>query len=159
MKKPLGELIIGGTSDCNLALKKVQDAEKPRSLILVGDTISRNAVQFGISPDVMIIDGKETRGEAIEFVSGKSRIFRTINAPGEIDLLAWNAVEEAIEKSDCVVIVQGEEDLLTLVAIMTAPIGSIVAYGQPKEGIVLVRVSEQKKKEIQRVIDALEKAH
>ncbi len=51
----------------------------------------------------------------------------------------------------------GEEDLLTLVAILVAPAGSIVAYGQPEIGIVLVRISEDKKDEIQALIDRMKK--
>ena len=36
--------------------------------------------------------------------------------------------------------VRGEEDLLALVCIALAPDGAIVAYGQPGEGAVIVRV-------------------
>jgi len=157
LKEPLGQLVAGTFSECNQALKKAQEIEKPRRLILVGDTISRNAIQSGIRPDVIIIDHKEMRGEAVEFSHGKARVFRTINEPATISLLAWQAVAEAIEKGDCVVLVEGEEDLLTLVAIIVAPIGSIVAYGQPGIGIVLVRVSAKKKNEIQALIDQMRK--
>ena len=69
----------------------------------------------------MIIDNKEMRGEAVEFNHGKSRVFRTINEPATINLLAWQAVAEAIEQGDSVVLVEGEEDSLTLVAILVAP--------------------------------------
>lgn len=158
LKEPLGQLVAGTSSECNQALRKVQETERPRRLILVGDTVSRNAVQSGIRPDVIIIDHKEMRGETVEFTHGKARVFRTINKPGTIDLLAWQAVAEAIEKGDSAVLVEGEEDLLTLVAIMVAPKGSIVAYGQPGIGIVLVRVSANKKNEIQALIDEMEKA-
>jgi uncharacterized protein (UPF0218 family) len=159
LKEPLGQFVAGTSPECNKALRKVQETEKPRRLILVGDTVSRNAIQSGIRPDVIIIDHKEMRGEAVKFTHGKPRVFRTINEPGTIDLLAWQAVAEAIEKGDSVVLVEGEEDLLTLVAIMVAPNGSIVVYGQPGMGIVLVRVSANKKNEIQALIDDMEKAN
>jgi hypothetical protein len=54
-------------------------------------------------------------------------------------------------------VVLGEEDLLTLPAIVEAPIISFVIYGQPEEGIVLVEVDEKKKKEIHALIDAMVK--
>jgi len=38
-------------------------------------------------------------------------------------------------------VVEGEEDLLTLVVMVTAPLGSLVVYGQPNEGLVLVEVN------------------
>jgi uncharacterized protein (UPF0218 family) len=157
LKKPLGELISGAVAECNQALKGVQDIESPRRLILVGDTISRNAIHSGIRPNVIIIDQREMRREAVEFNHGKARVFRTLNEPATINLLAWQAVSEAVEKGDSVVVVDGEEDLLTLVAILTAPIGSVVAYGQPSAGIVLVRVTPDKKNEIQTLIDQMEK--
>ena len=155
LKEPLGQLIAGTSSECNQKLKDMQAAEKPSLLILVGDTISRNAIQSGIKPSVIIIDNKEMRGDAAEFSHGKSRAFRTVNEPSTINFLAWQAVAEAIESGDSVVLVDGEEDLLTLVAILVAPSGSVVAYGQPEIGIVLVRISEAKKDEIQALVDQM----
>jgi len=158
LKEPLGELVAGSASECNQALKRVQDDEKPRLLILVGDTISRNALHSGIKADVIIMDKREMRMGAVEFAHRKTRVFRTVNAQGTIDLLAWEAVEEAVQKGDCAVLVDGEEDLLTLVAIMVAPVGSIVAYGQPGKGIVIVRVTVRKKSEIQALVDEMGRA-
>lgn len=158
MKKPLGQLITGTPSECNLALKRVVDLEKPSRVILVGDTVSRNAIQSGIKPDVLVIDHREKRSRAVEFVHGKPRVFRTHNEAGMINLLAWNAIAEAIEKGDSAVLVDGEEDLLTLVAVIAAPQGSLVVYGQPGEGIVLVRVTEGKKGEIEALIDGMRRA-
>jgi len=157
LKKPIGELITGTAADCNRRLREVQENEKPRQFILVGDSISRNALQSGIRSDVIVIDRQEKRKEAVEFDSGKARVFRVRNEPGTIDLLAWNALAEAVEQGNSVVIVDGEEDLLTLAAIMIAPVDSVVAYGQPDEGIVIVRISAQKKDEIRRVVDEMQR--
>jgi uncharacterized protein (UPF0218 family) len=158
LKEPLGQLIAGSPIECNQALKRVQDGEKPRMLILVGDTISRKALHSGIRADVIIIDNKEMRARAVDFAHGKTRVFRTVNAQGTIDLLAWEAVAEAVRKGNGAVLVEGEEDLLTLVAIIVAPVGSIVAYGQPGEGIVIVRVTVKKKNEIQALVDEMGRA-
>ena len=157
LKEPLGQLIVGTLSECDQKLKDAQSSEKPRLLILVGDTISRNAIQSGVKPDVVIIDNKEMRGHATEFNHGKSHVFRTVNDPTTISFLAWQAVAEAIEAGDSAVLVDGEEDLLTLVAILVAPTGSIVAYGQPKTGIVLVQVDSDKKHEIQALVDGMKR--
>jgi uncharacterized protein (UPF0218 family) len=157
LKKPLGQLIAGTFAECNQALKAVHDTERPRRLILVGDTISRTAIQSGIKVDVIIIDQKEMRQESVKFDYGKVRVFRTLNEPATINFLAWQAVSEAVEKGDSAVVVDGEEDLLTLVAILVAPVGSVVAYGQPSAGIVLVRVTQSKKDEIQALLDQMEK--
>jgi uncharacterized protein (UPF0218 family) len=39
--------------------------------------------------------------------------------------------------------VTGEEDLITLPLVAYAPIGSIILYGQPSQGIVVVRVERR----------------
>jgi uncharacterized protein (UPF0218 family) len=52
-------------------------------------------------------------------------------------------------------LVEGEEDLLTLIAIMEAPNNSIIVYGQPYEGIVAVKVTQEKKTEISEILKAM----
>ena len=157
LKEPLGELIEGSSVECNRVLKETIGAERPSLLLLVGDTVSRNAVQAGIKPDVVVVDEKEMRAEATPFAYSSQHVFRTKNAAGTIDLIAWEAVEEATRRRNSIVQVDGEEDLLTLVAISVAPLGSLVVYGQPNEGIVLVRVSREKKREVDGIIQGMEK--
>ncbi len=53
------------------------------------------------------------------------------------------------------VMVEGEEDLLTLVAVVLAPLGSLVAYGQPDRGIVIVVVSDVEKSLAEQIIRGL----
>ncbi len=43
------------------------------------------------------------------------------------------------------IVVEGEEDLLVLIAVLYAPENSFVVYGQPYSGIVVVKVSAEKK--------------
>lgn len=52
-------------------------------------------------------------------------------------------------------IVDGEEDLLTLVAMAVAPLGSFVIYGQPREGVVLVEVDCQANKKAIAFLEAM----
>ena len=39
-------------------------------------------------------------------------------------------------------VVEGEEDLLTLPSVAFSPLGSIVFYGQPNEGLVVIQVDD-----------------
>jgi len=157
LKQPLGELIRGTPEECNRKLKKLAEEEKPTAFILVGDTISRNAVDAGIWPSVIIIDGREMRQEAPPIPHTARRVLQTSNPPGAISQDAWKTVEKAAAEGNCLVLVNGEEDLLTLAAILVAQVGSIVAYGQPHEGIVVVKVTADKKKEIQQIVETMEK--
>jgi uncharacterized protein (UPF0218 family) len=52
-------------------------------------------------------------------------------------------VKNAIEKGKGKIIVEGEEDLAALPALMLAPEGALVLYGQPGEGIVAVRAGRE----------------
>jgi uncharacterized protein (UPF0218 family) len=157
LKRPLGELITGDTEECTRKLKEAIDKEKPPRLILVGDTVSRTAVQMELVPDVIMIDNQEKRRKAVQFSFSAEHTFKMRNSAGSISAEAWAVVPEAIRVGNSVVIVEGEEDLLTLVGILSSPDRSIVVYGQPDEGIVLVRVTEKKKKEISRIIERMEK--
>jgi GTP-dependent dephospho-CoA kinase len=47
-----------------------------------------------------------------------------------------------------VILVNGEEDLMTIPAILISPLDSLVLYGHPEKGIVIVKVTESKKKEV-----------
>ena len=49
-------------------------------------------------------------------------------------------------------IVKGEEDLLALPAILFAPLNSVVLYGQIDLGVVMVEVTEEKKKGVEEIL-------
>lgn len=146
MKQPLGELIAGTPADCNRILNEVVTKEKPTRLILVGDTVSRNALQAQMRPDVIIVDNMEKRQKAVHINYTAEHVIRTQNRAGTIESRAWQAIDQAIRKSNSVVLVDGEEDLLTLPAILSSPDKSLVVYGQPRVGIVLVRVSPRRRR-------------
>jgi len=155
LKFPLGEL-LKGTPDQNM--RRVLEAierEKPKRIVCVGDVVSRNAIKAGVPVDVRIIDNRIMRKKTEPMKLEAKRILYVKNPPSMLDLTAWQALSEAIERGDSLMVVEGEEDLLTLAAIVEAPVMSIVIYGQPEEGIVIVRVDEKKKREIHAIIDAM----
>jgi hypothetical protein len=51
--------------------------------------------------------------------------------------------------------IDGEEDLLALVAVLYAPEKSLVVYGQPNEGMVVVEVTKEKKTETCKFLEAM----
>ena len=52
--------------------------------------------------------------------------------------------------------VDGEEDLLVLPACIHAPENAIVMYGQPHEGLVLVKVTPEIRNKVQTLLDLME---
>ncbi|HKM75530.1 MAG TPA: DUF359 domain-containing protein [Candidatus Bathyarchaeia archaeon] len=156
LKNPVGILVEGKSVNCNDTLRKAVEKVKPSPTILVGDTITRNAEASGIVADVIIIDNLEKRQESTSRIyPGERNIFRLTNAPGTIDANAWDIISCAIQKRKSLVIVEGEEDLLALVAVAVAPLGSLVAYGQPDRGIVIVVVSDAEKSLVEKIVREL----
>ncbi|CCQ34158.1 hypothetical protein HLRTI_000604 [Halorhabdus tiamatea SARL4B] len=126
-------------------------AEAGDPLIAVGDIVTYHLLEAGRPPDVSLIDERTERC-AVE-AGVRDRIVGTDadeewfeyrvqvdNPAGTVtaDLLA--ALAEALDREDpsTIVVVDGEEDLATLPAIIVAPPGASVVYGQPGEGMVHV---------------------
>ncbi|MGQ9595833.1 MAG: GTP-dependent dephospho-CoA kinase family protein [Thermoproteota archaeon] len=151
-KKPLGLLVREEVCLTDL-LKGFEGM-----LISVGDVVSRRLIEKGFDPSVCIVDGKTMR-EIItgfeSFLQGRN-ILRLVNPPGTISGDSWHIVKEALASNPSTIIVDGEEDLLTLVAIEVAPEGSMVLYGQPREGIVIVRVDETSKRLVSEILKTME---
>jgi uncharacterized protein (UPF0218 family) len=78
------------------------------------------------------------------------------NPQGTITQEAIYAVKEALEGDEHThIVVRGEEDLLTLIAVLYAPENAFVVYGQPNFGIVVVKVTSQKKAQAQEFLNAM----
>jgi hypothetical protein len=149
--------VSGSEIDLARVLKEIIQREKPTKIILVGDSVSRQASQAGILSDVMIIDNLEKRRRAIVYAYQKDRVVRAKNKAGTIEQNARVAVERAIRGEASLVQIDGEEDLLALIAVIAAPNGSLVVYGQPGEGVVLVRVSEKRRAEAERILEQMDR--
>jgi uncharacterized protein (UPF0218 family) len=148
LKTPLGDFITNSSS------------LKGKTLVCVGDQTSKEALAMGFKPKVCIYDGMIQR-KAVELPEEikKFKAFEISveNQPGGISREALKAVEKALKsKGEFKIKVNGEEDLLTLPAVKYAPLGSIVLYGQPNEGLVGVEVNEANKKKIEAMLREME---
>jgi uncharacterized protein (UPF0218 family) len=152
LKTPLGELIQGPPENSITRLKQILKSEKISKIICVGDFVSRLLVESSVPVDLAIVDNKMMREDAETFQSDCEYVFRVVNPAGTLEMAAWAAVREALEKPRSVLVVDGEEDLLALAAIALAPHNSLVLYGQPREGMIAVRTDEAKKLEIESII-------
>jgi uncharacterized protein (UPF0218 family) len=81
------------------------------------------------------------------------------NPQGKITHEAITAIQNALEANTHThILVDGEEDLLTLIAVLYAKENSLVIYGQPRKGIVVVKVTAAKRAEAKRILEAMETA-
>ena len=158
LKEPLGELLRGEPEE---VFRRLKERLGGRKLITVGDVVTANALKFGLRPWAAIIDGRAMRKpleEALRARDTWGRVLRLVNQPGTISEEAWSVVGSAIRSGDTLVLVDGEEDLLTLVAVLCAPEGSAVIYGQPGEGVVLVEVSRAVKEAFRELVASMRPA-
>jgi hypothetical protein len=158
-KEPLGTLIQGSFSETMNKLEEILKKDKPSKIISVGDIVSENLHQHQIIPQLSITDNKSMR-KAIKPLSFPSKsLVKVKNPQGTITEEAILAIQDALKvDSQIHLLVDGEEDLLTLIAVLYAPENALVIYGQPREGIVIVKATPEKKADIKRILKAMETA-
>jgi hypothetical protein len=130
---------------------------KPKQIISVGDVVSENMVQAGIRPQVLVVDNKVMRTPIDPIEVDVDQTLHVENPPGTLMDETWRVVKEAMgSEGTTKVVVDGEEDLLALVVVLCAPRSSLVVYGQPDEGVVVVNVTEKTIGRVRNVIDEME---
>jgi len=156
LKEPFGVLIRGMFSETMSKLVVLVEREKPPKIVSVGDTVSRNLHASGIKPQLSITDNKSMRKRTRPAAFCAKKVVHVKNPQGTITDEAIAAIREALESDvQTHIIVDGEEDLLTLAVVLQAPKKALVVYGQPYEGIVVVKVTPEKKNEAQEILNAM----
>jgi len=156
LKSPIGTLIKGNFSETMQKFRDIVAKEKPNFIISVGDTVSKNLVRNKVQLKISILDNKCMRKKTQPTYFPVERTIYVRNPQGTITEEAINAIQDAMKIDGHVkIVVDGEEDLLTLIAVFRAPENSFVVYGQPYEGIVVVKVTSEKKDEVAEILKAM----
>ena len=157
LKSPLGTLLKGSFSQTIKEFEKITKTKEPTMIISVGDAISEALLKNNIFPKVLIVDCTVMRKPIAPFATESYETISVRNKVGTISDEAWTVIESAIKQPSKVkIVVEGEEDLLALVAISSAPKNAFVVYGQPNEGMVVVEVTSRKKGEIKEIVNMME---
>ena len=146
LRKPMGKIYKSVGAIFTLSAGRQESPKKPVMVITVGDIIAMELEKKGLVPDVKIIDYKTRRVSlkgTVPFKKGQS----LINQPGTINPQAAKAIKSAINKyliegKKQTIIINGEEDLLALPAILFAPLNSLVLHGHWQYGIIVVSITE-----------------
>ena len=142
-----------------IKLKQLMEQEKPTALIAVGDTVSRNLEKNAINTHLSITDNKSHRRKLQPQRFHGKTLVKVHNPRGMITPQAVVAIREAIASPKPIhIFVEGEEDLLTLIAVLYAPKNALVLYGQPHEGLVAVRITPEKKAQAERILKEMKSA-
>ena len=154
LKNPLGTLINDDDPNKENIIKKIS-AESV--IITVGDRTTENMLQLGLKPQIQIIDGLEKRSQRI--VPADDAVNTKLscrNPPGEITEESVQVIQKAFSCEPPVrITVDGEEDLLVIPVCIHAPENSIVMYGQPNEGLVIVTITPEIRAKVQKILDAM----
>jgi hypothetical protein len=154
LKIPLGDLI----NDIDVNNKNIQTKINPKSIIItVGDKTTENIISLGIRPQIQIIDGLEKRNQRDIPLDDKINTVLTCkNPPGEITQESIQTIQKAFSSDPPIrIIVDGEEDLLVIPVCIAAPENSVVMYGQPNEGLVIVHVTPEIREKVQKILNVM----
>jgi len=165
LKKPLGIFLEGNPNHIEALADKLNTIlvqKSPFFLISVGDEVTRLSNHIKQYPDLSVVDFRVNRIpkyselEELGFRHEKREnllISRISNPPGLIRKELVKQIEDDIvgilkDSMSRVIVVDGEDDLAGIPAILLAPLGTLVLYGQPHQGVVIVEVTEEKKREV-----------
>ena len=154
LKNPLGNLISDNDPNKENIIKEISTESV---LITVGDRTTENMLQLGLKPQIQIIDGLEKRNRRV--VPTDDAVNTNLscrNPPGEITEESIQVIQKAFSCEPPVrITVDGEEDLLVLPVCMSAPENSVVMYGQPNEGLVIIHITPEIRAKVQKILDAM----
>lgn len=164
LKKPQGILILNKDLSPETLSKFLGFRKK---IIAVGDRTVTKLISFGIVPDISVIDGYERRKKQYG-LSIKEALVSTIpynklvlmtaqNPSGTISFDSITKIKKSLKIKNRVVLeISGEEDLLVLPYILLAQYGSVILYGQPLRGMVVVDVTTAIREKTKRLIGVLD---
>jgi uncharacterized protein (UPF0218 family) len=167
LAKPFGMIFKEPEAARNV--HKYLKENRTKLLISVGDVTSSELIRYGRFPHVCFIDGKAKRKKysASWDWSGVIKT-RITNPAGKLFKPVCHKIDHIIKCAitpSCyreykmnrfIVFVKGEEDLLVIPCVKYAPIGSIIVYGQPDVGIVLIEVNEKAKAKVEEILSEMQ---
>jgi len=150
LKTPLGLLV----TDIEIKREMLEKYfHEPIVTVCVGDRTAERLNEFGFSVNLEIIDMMERRfARHSPNLSSERNVFRANNEAGSITSDALQRLDQILNlilrdaKKTVRLIINGEEDLLTLPVVAFFPDNTVVFYGQPGEGLVVVQSNDAKQK-------------
>lgn len=152
LKKPLGILIKDSETTKENILKNI-----PRDsfVISIGDATTEKLIKYGISLSLQIVDGLEKRSKRMIPESTATTTFSCHNPPAQITEESIKIIKKALQEPPARIIVTGEEDLLVLPVCVLAPENSVILYGQPNEGLVIVIINSETRNKAQSIMNSM----
>lgn len=159
LRQPLGDIYYGSLGQeemvVNEIIKTIKKTNAPM-VFAIGDIVTESLNVHGFTPSLSVIDRRSRREALMNQSTGKARykkskVYR--NAAGTIEGEVIRRLKQLRNKYLSLkiplqLVIDGEEDLIALPAIMLAPLQSFVLYGQYNLGVISVLVTEEVKKKV-----------
>ena len=153
LKIPLGILLPIGQDNKRNIQKYLSDNSY---IITVGDRTTEKMIDFDLIPSLQIIDGLEKRIKRDILKLGSAFELKIDNPAAEITLQSIEIIKKAFTMNSPIrLTVNGEEDLLVLPVCIHAPENSVILYGQPNKGLVLVQITTEIRNKAQALLDLM----
>jgi len=153
LKRPLGILLKNIDATKENILKNIPSSS---FIISVGDATTEKLIKYEIVPSLQIVDGLEKRAKRELPAASVKTPLSCSNPAAEITSDSIDTIKKALQSPTPVrITVMGEEDLLVLPVCVFAPENSVVLYGQPNEGLVIVKVSPQIRNKAHSIMDSM----
>lgn len=150
LKEPLGILLKDTTKE-NIA----KHIPKSSYIITVGDATTEKILAHGFTTSLQIVDGYEKRGKRIPPQSNATKLYCD-NPAAQITQQSIDLIRQAFSsKPPIQILVNGEEDLLVIPVCIYAPQNSVVMYGQPNEGLVIVQITQEIRNKTKNLLDRM----
>ncbi|MDX8549258.1 DUF359 domain-containing protein [Methanospirillum sp. J.3.6.1-F.2.7.3] len=137
-KEPFGTLF--------LSFEEVLIQLPGKRVFSVGDVVTAHLLTAGRPPDVAVVDGHTMRQPYPGVKIPEYHQILVKNPPGGLTEELIEASAIAAGQPGTVIQVEGEEDLAVVPLAMHAPLGTIILYGQPGEGVVMLAITQDMKK-------------
>jgi len=155
LEKPFGKLIQ----------KPSFNKSNAGYLVTVGDVVTKTAKKMAIPLAISVVDFKVNRLERFKKIeelgfSGTEILLIGTNPSGHLTSQLFSRIFQAVklagENKSVILKLEGEEDLAVLPLVISLPLGSRIFYGQRKQGLVEVEVSEERKRKAFDLINQFE---
>ena len=144
-KDPFGEL--------HQSIEEIIPLISQGTVYAVGDVVTHNLQRNGITPAIAVVDGHTMRSPCSWIPAPRGECINVKNPAGALTDELIRALTYAVLHPPVTINVDGEEDLAVIPLIIAAPLGAIVLYGQPHQGVVMRIVNREAQNTAQFYLD------
>jgi len=136
-------------------------ADHAAPYVTVGDIVTYHFEEAGHHPAVAFVDGRTKRETAPDSIrrrlEDRPNQVATVNPAGVLTADLLGAIGDALrDGGPTTIVVDGEEDLATIPAVLAAPDGATVVYGQPGEGMVAIDVTSATRERFRELLEVFD---